>query len=555
MTQQTNTQPSDLPKDIRLFLFSSDTFAFLEKQLVQAGVAQPDVSPLSAAVYFLAKGERSPDEFLTTIQETYKLDAAKATSVALVIGSDVLMPHEDRLPVSIDDMVKAWGGLTISDEPIDPTRYVKAYVSQIDGLEPRRLDHRLELFLLSYIHQQLNRDQIKEKLTHALKVGGLGLSDDVAERVLREFDEDKQQRTFNIEQPKQPAKPKVSSKKQMKEQKVQSSQPSQTVDNQEQDEEGLAKEIQSIQKEKEHILGKKGPLDVPAVVDEICKQDIFSFDDPNLTNRCRKLVESRVRGVRNAMATREQLERPIEKGGMGLKGRNLADTLQVLEERVDAYQKQIKDQQQKQRAQKQSSSSQTAQEREKKETQLMSKRYVELTGKMPKERVAPVSPPSTRVSAAISAHHEQQQRESKIDGEKVRQVVQASQAKPSTKPSSKPTMAEVTFAKKLAGPVDELRMMNLVEFRRLAKDPAEAIVRVCDKVHLLQEQGYEKKIEAIQAWRSSPLHVRYMDLTRQAVLTGVSVFELLQQRRTSGEDVFTDEELRSIMKLNDTLRF
>ncbi|MDG1949535.1 MAG: hypothetical protein P8J32_01780, partial [bacterium] len=119
----------------------------------------------------------------------------------------------------------------------------------------------------------------------------------------------------------------------------------------------------------------------------------------------------------------------------------------------------------------------------------------------------------------------------------------------------KPSMQEVVFEKRLSSPTDELHQMSLVDFRRLSSDPEEAGMKVFDKVELLEDQGHMQKVAAVKAWRESPVNQMYVRLTRQAVLDAVPVLEILNQKRTAGEDIFTDAELQAVMKLNDRLRF
>ena len=116
-------------------------------------------------------------------------------------------------------------------------------------------------------------------------------------------------------------------------------------------------------------------------------------------------------------------------------------------------------------------------------------------------------------------------------------------------------MQEIAFSKRLVGPVEELRTMSLTDFRRLSKDARQAATKVKDKVGLLEGEGTDKKIEGIKAWRSSPLSKMYMEVTRDAVLKGVPIVELLAQLRSSKTETLTDEELKVIMELNGELRF
>ena len=334
---------------------------------------------------------------------------------------------------------------------------------------------------------------------------------------------------------------------------------SSTIDNRRDDtgaesEKKLKEELEDIKQKKATILETKGPLDVPAIIKEICENSAFKFDDAQLRERCAKLIESRVRDVRTPEQTRAQLEKAVESGGLGVTGRRLSDMLAMIEGRVTAYQGNISQEERRKRVEKLAQVPDKALLAKKEET-LLTKRYVELTGKVPQEHIAPAAPVVSRTSVAISAHHEQVAREGKIDASKVKNAVAAAREAVALKPKITSSMQEITFVKRLLGPVDELRSLSLTDFRRLSKDASQAATKVKDKVDLMEEQGYNKKVEAIGAWRASPLNQMYVGITRDAVLQGVAVAEILGKKRTAGEETLSDEELKAVMKLNADLRF
>lgn len=321
------------------------------------------------------------------------------------------------------------------------------------------------------------------------------------------------------------------------------------------DDSKLDKELEDITQQKAAVLDTKGPLDVLGMVKEICENQLFTFEDPVLRERCTKLIESRVRDVRTPEQMRAQLEKAVDKGGLGVTGQRLSDMLALIEGRVLAFQGNVSQEEQRKRIDQRAGLPDKTQLAKNEET-LLTKRYVALTGKVPDAHIAPAAPSVSRTSVAISAHHEQIAREGKIDTAKVKEAVQgAKQSSILPRPKATPSMQEVTFEKRLSGPIDELSSLTLTDFRRLSKDPMQAATKVKDKVHLMEEQGYDRLVEAVQAWRSSAFNQMYVDLTREAVLTGTSAAEILSRKRVAGEETLSDEELKAVMKLNADLRF
>ena len=313
------------------------------------------------------------------------------------------------------------------------------------------------------------------------------------------------------------------------------------------------------------------PISAPATIEQmvgqICALEPMQLPDGTLADRCKQIVESRFREVRTASDTQQLLERSVETGGLGVSGRKLADMMQAIEKAFDVFAKHAAEKvaqdkmdylakQQAQAAEKQTLSD--------KEEKMMTKRYVELTGKMPDAHVTPVAPSTARTSAAMTQDAALATKEQNIDTAKVRGVIEATKQErdPLQLPlvkgeglgQARPSVQDVKFVKRLSGPIDELSALSLVDFRRMAKTVDQAIERVSDLVHLVEEQGYEKHVEAVRAWQSSPLYQQYLVIARGAMQEGKPLEEMRSTLEKTTETL-TKEELAAILKLNNALRF
>lgn len=115
-------------------------------------------------------------------------------------------------------------------------------------------------------------------------------------------------------------------------------------------------------------------------------------------------------------------------------------------------------------------------------------------------------------------------------------------------------MQDVRFEQKLSGPVEQLKSMRLVDFRRLSSDPEKAIEKIMDDIDLLENEGYDKRIAGIKAWRKSPVSQTYARLSRESLSTGKSLKQVVKSK--SGDDKTLNwAEVQAIMKLNSKLRF
>ncbi|NBS41437.1 hypothetical protein EBS80_02150 [bacterium] len=307
--------------------------------------------------------------------------------------------------------------------------------------------------------------------------------------------------------------------------------------------------------------------DTKAAADKIAADAKLTFASGELKTRFSNIIDARLRDVRDGFETRARLEASAEQGGVGLSGAPLVAVMEMVEEMDAMHHKalalQMAEKKEAHVAQK-AERAQQAEETNAQEAQVMAKRYAELTGKAPTEVVGPVVP--SRPTSATTADAVKA-REEKIDTSKVKAAIEAAKVSaPVVTPvmsepsipvaaSGRPKVEDIRFERTLAGPVEELRLLTLTDFRRLSKDPRQAILRVQDKVELVGQEGYEQRIAAIRAWRDSPLSREYVAVSREALLGGTSIAKVLADKRAAGQDVLSDDELKAIVDLNGILRF
>ena len=108
---------------------------------------------------------------------------------------------------------------------------------------------------------------------------------------------------------------------------------------------------------------------------------------------------------------------------------------------------------------------------------------------------------------------------------------------------------------KIMSPVDEIRYLDLVNFRRLSKDSKEALEKIREKIKALESLDYSKMIEGIKAWRQSPVHKLYLKIFLDAGNRGVGVDQIIAELKSYGKEFLSKEELEAIVEFNKTLRF
>jgi len=123
------------------------------------------------------------------------------------------------------------------------------------------------------------------------------------------------------------------------------------------------------------------------------------------------------------------------------------------------------------------------------------------------------------------------------------------------KKNGKVRMHDVKHVPKLTGPVDELGEMNIVNFRRLSANPKEAVKKIIEKINFLEEDSYAKRLEAIKAWRQSPLNKLYLKIGQNSIEEKKRINEILEELRNKQEEFLSVDEFNSVMELNKSIRY
>lgn len=116
-------------------------------------------------------------------------------------------------------------------------------------------------------------------------------------------------------------------------------------------------------------------------------------------------------------------------------------------------------------------------------------------------------------------------------------------------------MQDVRVVPKIMGPLEELQFLDLTNFRRLGKTPAEITNKIFDKIKILEKDGYEKMIIGISVWKKSPMSRLYLKIIQEAVSSGITIQEVIKIRQNKQQENLTMEEIEAIINLNSRLVF
>jgi hypothetical protein len=167
-------------------------------------------------------------------------------------------------------------------------------------------------------------------------------------------------------------------------------------------------------------------------------------------------------------------------------------------------------------------------------------------------RVAPVVKPIDDTHLLPPAIHELAAPVSKLSPPKPTATVSSNAG--SRTAAARPSVTDIIAPPRLVGPIEELRRLAVVDFRRLSRDPREANLKIRDKIDLLADRSFAERDRGVKAWQESAVNRLYLDILRLS-LEGKPVPEVIAVREKNGEPTLTKAEFDAIMDLNRKLRF
>ena len=446
------------------------------------------------------------------LQEVTGLDQAQAKKLAVELTEAWLLPVEEDVG-QVARLIRQWGGQVSDAKSVG--RIVSDVVKESKvSFEDERLQKRLNFLLESLVRGVRTKDDTIRAMARGEKVGGLNLPEEKAtplvQAILDRLEQEKESQVKAAPVPtpvKKPPKrvlPKPPKKKPVFDATMISDQD----------------ELEAKQANKK-VVTPKNPLTPEQGIDQVLQSVAEIIKDEADKKRLHVIVDSRIREVRDTWQTKDTLEQDKEKGGLGLKGKQLVEVVEAIEQAYDQTHLPIAKVADEQKGKFTQEQAKAKASKVKEQEQELTKRYTKLTGK-------PTQPTPKPVKPAFSA------------------------ASPATGHQS---MQDITQVKKLVGPVDELANMDLISWRRLSQDPQEAALKIKDKIELLEGESYTKRLEGIKAWQSSPINQMYVEITREVLITGKSIDQIIVAKTKAKQPTLTQEEVQVIMHLNNQLRF
>ncbi len=363
------------------------------------------------------------------------------------------------------------------------------------------------------------------------------------------------------------------------------------------------------------LTQKLGPKDkvkevndekINSMVDEVVFETGVSFSSGDLSERFVKVLKTYARGVRNKIDTKITLSKDVDKGGLGMSDGRAEEVIKSLDKRNKKRETELPEIKLEDDSIEKSPETKNISKKRDIDNfrEKMSKVGVESQGN---EKYDLSSIPKKTSESSAGKLHIPQDKQKKVelkldpkglsipvpkskDGKPIKSV-DTSPSLPVDRPggqapmkaavkteniklddhiagkdgkfkprvvvpdSGKKKVEDVKMVPKLSGPIDELRNMNIVDFRRLDPDPLRAAAKIKEKINLLEEDGFRKKLEGIRAWRESRINKEYIEIGRKSIGQKKPVNDIIHDKNISGHDTLREDEFEAIVNLNREIRF
>jgi hypothetical protein len=116
-------------------------------------------------------------------------------------------------------------------------------------------------------------------------------------------------------------------------------------------------------------------------------------------------------------------------------------------------------------------------------------------------------------------------------------------------------VSDIKAGPRLVGPVDELRIMTMIDFRRLSPDVSVRIQKIRSKIDIIGQDGPHEKIRAVQAVEQSEPVRLYRDLLKRSLISQRNIQELSAEQKSLKQPHLEPEEIAALAQFLTLIRY
>ncbi len=307
----------------------------------------------------------------------------------------------------------------------------------------------------------------------------------------------------------------------------------------------LAKKVHSF------VKGEPFKGNIPEKLNAIFKEVEINFGSEELANRFKQILQTYLSGVRDRLDAKQTLQKPLENGGLDFDEKSAEEVMMVTDKIIKKFDEDgaVEGNPTKIKVPEEVTVKKKASQKE-------------ILEDLREKGLRDIDYDFANMPNKTKEIKKKNNNKQKADKKKTDVKIATSSPTPSVKQMArhsaqdgKVKLEDVKYVPKLVGPIDELKEMNLVDFRRLGANPVDATAKIKEKIDFLEGDGYDKKLEAIKAWRQSPINKLYLQIGQESIIESKDINTVIYERQKKGKDYLTHEEFVAIMDLNKELRF
>jgi len=278
------------------------------------------------------------------------------------------------------------------------------------------------------------------------------------------------------------------------------------------------------------------------LIDDIIKKIALSIDEGS-GNRLRRVIESRLRDVRDLIETKESLLKPKVLGGAGLDNIQVKDVLKIIEKyRIKLYEGKDLE-------------AEIIGFRKNEPDSFLIKQNISVREN---EKIGMQKNKSEQAVRIFEPNYPPTSQDIRKPESRILPFVNSQQFKRQATASYQLNQKEfmpLASNRPIYGSIEELAHITLDDLRYMSKNFSESLAKIKQKIEMLKDESYEKRTLGIKAWRQSPAYLNYLTLGRQGVEEGKDVAQIIKEKQLQSELCLTWDEFMAVADFNEELAY
>ncbi len=272
--------------------------------------------------------------------------------------------------------------------------------------------------------------------------------------------------------------------------------------------------------------GKEFIERIDKTADEVINHSLVNFSDENGKRRLKSYLTAYFRGIRDILQTKEMLAKPAALGGLGFDAVAIEKIMALAKEEFHKI-------------------------------HSVGAEGAEMVAESTERRVDDAEKKeenSIKNPVENDEHQRQQSPPQAISYKPIAISSVVRRERPQVIDTDKPKIAEVRLPSKLTGPLEEIEQLNLRDLRRFAQNHQGFADRTMERIKILENESFEKRMMGVAAWRKSMLYQQYLNVIQNSLERNISIPEMIGEISEAESQNMSLREWQTVNRLNRELK-